>query len=100
MTARQRGSKHFEVWSSRRALAYKRGEEVNLEDILAVETIFEMQTEEIGAESDIINSFETTDPFEIAAVILKSGELQLTAEQRKRMLEEKRKRLSPFPEML
>ncbi len=97
VTARlKRGSKHFEVLVEPEggALAYKRGEEVNLEDILAVETIFEDANRgDRAAESDIINSFETTDPFEIAAVILKSGELQLTAEQRKRMLEEKKKKV-------
>ena len=38
----KRGSKHFEVLvDPEGALAFKRGEEVNLEDVLAVETIFE-----------------------------------------------------------
>jgi ribosome maturation protein SDO1 len=72
VTARlKRGSKHFEVLvDPEGALAYKR-----------------------AAESDVINSFNTADPFEIAAVILKNGELQLTADQRKRMLEEKKRKV-------
>ncbi|MDD4332246.1 MAG: ribosome assembly factor SBDS [Methanosarcinaceae archaeon] len=91
----KRGSKHFEVLvEPNGALAYKRGEKVKLEEVLAVETIFEDASRgDRAAESDILNTFKTTDSFEIAAVILKSGELQLTSEQRKRMLEEKRKKV-------
>ncbi|AKB25434.1 Shwachman-Bodian-Diamond syndrome protein [Methanosarcina sp. MTP4] len=96
VTARlKRGSKHFEVLvEPEGALAFKRGEEVKLEDVLAVETIFEDANRgDRAAESDIINAFETSDPFEIASLILKNGELQLTAEQRKHILEEKRKKV-------
>lgn len=96
VTARlKRGSKHFEVLvEPEGALAFKRGEEVNLEDVLAVETIFEDANRgDRAAESDILNAFETSDPYEIASQILKSGELQLTAEQRKHILEEKKKKV-------
>jgi len=96
VTARlKRGSKHFEILvEPEGALAYKRGEDVNLEDILAVETIFEDANKgDRAAESDIIKSFETTSLLSIAALILKNGELQLTAEQRRRMLEEKKKKV-------
>jgi ribosome maturation protein SDO1 len=91
----KRGSKHFEVLvDPEGALAFKRGEEVNLEDVLAVETIFEDAGRgDRAAESDILSTFETTDPYKIAAMILKSGELQLTAEQRKHIIEEKRKKV-------
>ena len=96
VTARlKRGSKHYEILvEPEGALAYKRGETIKLEDVLAVETIFEDANRgDRAAESDIINSFQTTDPYEIADVILKHGELQLTAEQRRRMLEEKKKKV-------
>lgn len=96
VTARlKRGSKHFEILvEPEGALAYKRGEDINLENILAVETIFEDANRgDRAAETDIINSFDTTDPYEIADIILKHGELQLTAEQRRRMLEEKKKKV-------
>jgi len=91
----KRGSKHFEILvDPEGALAFKRGEEVNLEGVLAVETIFEDASRgDRAAESDILKTFETTDPYKIAAVILKNGELQLTAEQRKRIIEEKRKKV-------
>lgn len=96
VTARlKRGSKHFEVLvEPEGALAFKRGEDVKLEDVLAVEIIFEDASRgDRAAESDILNSFETNDSFEIASVILKSGELQLTSEQRKHILEEKKKKV-------
>ena len=91
----KRGSKIFEILvEPEGALAYKRGEEVNLENILAAEAIFEDASRgDRAAESDIIKSFETTDLLAIAALILKSGELQLTAEQRRRMLEDKKKKV-------
>ncbi len=75
VTARlKRGSKHFEILvEPEGALAYKRGEEVNLEDILAVEIIFEDANRgDRVAESDVIKSFETTDLLAIAALILKN----------------------------
>ena len=91
----KRGSKIFEILvEPEGALAYKRGEEVNLENILAAEAIFEDANRgDRAAESDIIKSFETTSLLAIAALILKNGELQLTAEQRRRMLEEKKKKV-------
>ena len=99
VTARlKRGSKHYEILvEPEGALAYKRGETIKLEDVLAVETIFEDANRgDRAAESDIINSFETTDPYKIADVILKHGELQLTAEQRRHILEEKKKKVIYF----
>ena len=63
----KRGSKHFEVLvEPEGALAYKRGEEVNLEDILAVETIFEDANRgDRAAESDIINSLKQPIPLRL-----------------------------------
>jgi len=37
------------------------------------------------------NHFNTTDPFKVAEIILKKGELQITQEQRRRMIEDKKK---------
>jgi len=76
------------------ALAYRRGEGVKLEDILAVEDIFENATRgDRCAEEDLIKAFNTTDVFDIADKIIKKGEISLTAEQRKRFLEIKRRQL-------
>ena len=87
----KKGSKHYEVLvDPDGALEFKRGGNVKIEDILAVESVFEdSSTGDHIAESDLASAFDTTDVFTIAAHIIKHGELQLTKEQRKHILEEK-----------
>ena len=87
----KKGSKHFEVLvEPDGALALKRGDDVKIEDILAVESIFEDAARgDHAAESDLTNAFDTTDVLEIARHIILHGELQLTKEQRQQILEEK-----------
>jgi len=76
------------------ALALKRGDPVKIENILAVEDIFsDARSGDRPAEQDIISAFETRDTIKIAEKIILSGELQLTAEQRKKMLESKKKQI-------
>lgn len=76
------------------ALAIKRGEKVNLEEILAVEDIFENASRgDRSAEEDLIKAFGTTDTLTIAETIIKKGEISLTAEQRKRFVENKRRQV-------
>ncbi|SES91693.1 ribosome maturation protein SDO1 [Methanococcoides vulcani] len=91
----KKGSMHYEVLvDPDKALEFKKGGNVKIEDILAVESIFEDAGKGYhAAESDLSNAFETTDVFEIAAHIIKHGELQLTKEQRKHILEEKTKQV-------
>ncbi|MBN1133907.1 MAG: ribosome assembly factor SBDS [Methanosarcinaceae archaeon] len=96
VTARlKKGSKHFEVLvDPDGALALKRGDDVIIEDILAVESIFEDAARgEHAAESSLTNVFNTTNVHEIARHIILHGELQITKEQRQRILEEKTKRI-------
>ncbi len=76
------------------ALALKRGDSVNLEEILAVEDIFENASRgDRSAEEDLQKAFGTTDVFTIAQTIIKKGEISLTAEQRKQFLENKRRQV-------
>jgi ribosome maturation protein SDO1 len=76
------------------ALALKRGDSVNLEDILAVEDIFENASRgDRSAEEDLIKAFGTTDAIVIAKTIITKGEISLTAEQRKRFIENKRRQV-------
>ncbi len=76
------------------ALALKRGESVNLEDILAVEDVFENASRgDRSAEEDLIKAFGSTDALAIAETIIKKGEISLTAEQRKRFIENKRRQV-------
>jgi ribosome maturation protein SDO1 len=76
------------------ALALRRGDSVNIEDILAVEDIFENASRgDRSAEEDLIKAFETTDVVTIAQKIIKKGEISLTAEQRKQIIENKRRQV-------
>lgn len=77
------------------ALAMKRGEfDGDLEDVIAAEDIFEDASRgDRPAESDLETVFDTTDPLEIIPQIVRDGEIQITAEQRREMQEQKRKQL-------
>jgi len=76
------------------ALALRRGDSVNVVDILAVEDVFENASRgDRSAEEDLIKAFETTDVAIIAEKIIKKGEISLTAEQRKQIIENKRRQV-------
>ncbi len=77
------------------ALAIKRGTfEGDLEDVIAAEDVFEDASRgDRPAETDLEDVFETTDPLEIIPEVIKRGEIQITADQRREMQEQKRRQL-------
>ena len=77
------------------ALAIDRGEfEGELEDVIAAEDVFENASRgDRPAESDLEDVFDTTEPLEIIPAVIKQGEIQITAEQRQRMLDRKHRQL-------
>jgi len=76
------------------ALSFKQGEELPLEEILAVEEVFTDATAgDRVSEADLKKAFETLDLPTVTARIIKEGELQLTAAQRKQMQEDKRRQV-------
>jgi ribosome maturation protein SDO1 len=77
------------------ALAIKRGEfEDELEDVIAAEDVFEDASRgDRPAEEDLEEVFGTTDPMEIIPEVVRRGEIQITAEQRREMQEQKRRQL-------
>jgi ribosome maturation protein SDO1 len=77
------------------ALAINRGEfEGELEDVIAAEDVFEDASRgDRPAEADIEEVFGTTEPLEIIPEVIREGEIQITAEQRREMQEQKRKQL-------
>ena len=77
------------------ALAIKRGEfEGDLTDVIAAEDVFENASRgDRPAESALEEVFETTDPLEIIPEVIERGEIQITAEQRREMQEQKHKNL-------
>jgi len=77
------------------ALAIKRGEfEGDLEDVIAAEDVFEdADRGDRPPENMLEEVFETTDPMEIIPGVIKRGEIQITADQRREMMAQKHKQL-------
>ena len=86
------GKKNFEVLvDPEKVDLIRSGTEENIGDALAVEEIFEEASKgEKATENDLMAVFSTTDVGEIAKRIIKEGEVQLTAEQRRKKVEEKK----------
>lgn len=62
-----------------------------VEDVLAVHEVFkDVRSAERASEKDLLDAFSTSNVYAIAERILKEGELQITTEQRKRMVEAKK----------
>ena len=80
-----------------KALQYRMGKKGSLSDILAIDVVYTDAGKGLRAsEASLKKSFGTTDVEKIADVILTKGELQLTAEQRRRLIEDKRKQIVAF----
>jgi ribosome maturation protein SDO1 len=77
------------------ALAIKRGEfDGDLEEVIAAEEIFEDASRgDRPAEKDLEDVFDTTEPMEIIPQVIERGEIQITAEQRREMQEQKHRQL-------
>jgi ribosome maturation protein SDO1 len=76
------------------AVDFKEGKEVDVEDILKSQEIFFNATKGDLASEDIMKElFSSEDKLEIAKIILQKGEIQLTAEHRAKVREDKRKKL-------
>ncbi len=86
---------HFEILVDPDLAAEYRnpdGKDVAIEDILAVEEIFKDSKKGDKASDEAMEKvFQTTDSLDCAKQILEKGHIQLTAEQKRQMQEEKRK---------
>ena len=89
---------HFEILTKPEpALAYRLGKTTTVSQVLATETIFTDAGKGTKASEERLQAvFGTIDPLKIAEVILKKGTLQLTTEQRKQLVEDKRKQIVSF----
>tara|TARA_Y100000310_G_scaffold332518_2_gene408261 strand:- start:135 stop:836 length:702 start_codon:yes stop_codon:yes gene_type:complete len=75
-----------------KALEYRQGNDVSLDDVLATRDIFkDVKKAEKASENEILKLFQTTDPLKVAKVIIKKGDIQLTTEHRNKLRDEKRK---------
>jgi ribosome maturation protein SDO1 len=90
-----RGTDHFEILvKPQQALDYKLGKQVPISQVLMIEEVYSDSSKGTRAsEEKLQKHFSTTDPVKIAEEIMKSGELQLTTEQRRQLVEDKRKQI-------
>ncbi len=90
---------HFEILAKPdKALDFKLGKSnSSISEVIAADTIFTDAGKGTKAsEEKIKDVFGTTDPLKVAEIILKKGDLQLTTDQRRRMVEEKRSQIIAF----
>jgi ribosome maturation protein SDO1 len=79
------------------SMELKKGKKVNFNELLAVDTIFKDSNKGTEASPATVSKiFGTTDIEKVAEKIIKEGRVQLTTEQRKRILEQRRKELVDF----
>jgi len=87
---------NFEILvDSDKALEFKKGKPIAIENIIAVQEIFkDAKKGERVSEKDLEEFFNTTDTLKVAEQIIKQGQLQLTTEQRRKFIEEKKKQIA------
>ena len=94
----ERGGKKYEVYvNPEKAWIFKRGGKVNIKEVLEGEYVYYNARQGLKAsETELRAIFGTDDVYEIAAEIIRKGELQLTAEQRREMIEAKKRQIIEF----
>ena len=87
------GRKIFEILvDPEGAELIRSGAKAEIEEVLAADEIFvDASKGKKATEEDLAEVFSTDEVVEIAREIIKKGELQLTAEQRRKKIEEKKK---------
>jgi ribosome maturation protein SDO1 len=92
------GGERFEILvKPEPALDYKLRKQVPISKILAIEEVYTDASKGTKASSEKLSKyFGTTDVIEISKRILEEGELQVTTEQRRRLIEEKRRQIIAF----
>ncbi len=86
---------HFEILvHPDNALNFRLGRNIEVSQVVAADEIYSDASKGQRVPEEKLNKyFRTTDPLKVAEVILKRGDLQLTAEQRKRLVEDKRRQI-------
>ncbi|PLJ77660.1 ribosome assembly factor SBDS [Infirmifilum sp. SLHALR2] len=94
----EKGGKRFEIFvDAEKAWALKNGEKINVREVVEGEFIYSDAKQGLKAsEVDLKRVFGTSDPYAIAETIIKKGELLLTAEQRRELIESKRRQIIEF----
>ncbi|HQD26623.1 MULTISPECIES: ribosome assembly factor SBDS [Methanoculleus] len=79
------------------AMRIRQGENVDLEDVIAADSIFSNAAHAERASDEALQKvFKTTEFEQIALRIIQKGEIHLTAEQRRQLIADKRNRIITF----
>jgi len=91
-----KGNTHFEVLvDSDKALEYKKGKPISIESVLAINEIFkDSRKGDRAPEDELQKSFNTKNKIKIAEEIIRHGDVQLTTEHRRKLVEERRKEIA------
>jgi ribosome maturation protein SDO1 len=91
-------NEHFEILvKPEKALDYRTGKIAGITEVLAADFIFADANKGTKvSEEQMQKAFGTTDHLKIADIILKKGTLQLTTDQRRKMIEDKRRQIIDF----
>jgi len=94
----KKSGQNFEVViNSDNAVAFKQGKDIAVEDIITNEKVFADAKKGLLASEKLMQQlFNTTDVKEIAKIIIKEGDIQLTAEYKQKLRDEKKKRIINF----
>ncbi len=91
---RKQGLKFEVLVDSEKYINYRDGKLEDVSEIFIGDGIFsDIRKAQRAKESDLKKVFGTTDFLEIARVIVERGEVQMTAEERARLVEQKRRRI-------
>ncbi|WP_449461577.1 ribosome assembly factor SBDS [Tardisphaera miroshnichenkoae] len=89
-----KGQKFEVVVVPEKAWKYKEGEQIPLKDVFVTEEVFkDVGKGEKASATNLVQVFGTDDESKVALEVLKRGELLLTTEQRREMVEAKRKQI-------
>lgn len=78
-----------------KALEFKKGVNIDMNEILAYPAVYrDARNSDMIPEKDLQKTFGTTDVVKIATRIIKEGELQLTTEQRRQMVDQKKTQIA------
>jgi ribosome maturation protein SDO1 len=89
------GQKFEVLVDPNKALEFKKGAKLNVADIIAYPGVYkDVRSTDRVSEQDLQKTFGTTDVMKATERIIREGELQLTTEQRRNMVEQKRTQIA------
>ncbi|MBU0615234.1 MAG: ribosome assembly factor SBDS, partial [Nanoarchaeota archaeon] len=90
--------KWFEILAdAEKALEFRKGKNVSMSDILAVEHVYTDSRKGIQASEKVMETvFKTSDPIEVAKIIIEKGEIPLSKEYKAELREQKLRQIVSY----